>query len=148
MTLIAPFGRAEIESIIPHRDPFLLIDEVVELVPGVRVAARKHLTGDEWWWPGHFPEKPVMPGVLTVEAIAQCGAVAVLAEPENQGKLAFFAGIDDVKFKRIVEPGDTIDLVCEIVQRRGPIGKGKGTAHVGGELACSGMLTFFVGDAP
>ena len=148
MTPTAPFGRAEIEAIIPHRDPFLLIDEVTELVPGVRVAARKHLTGEEWWWPGHFPEKPVMPGVLTVEAIAQCGAVAVLAEEANRGKLAFFAGIDDVKFKRIVEPGDTLELVCEIVAVRGPIGKGRGSAHVGGELACSGTLTFYVGDPP
>ena len=148
MTPVAPFGRTEIEAIIPHRDPFLLIDEVTELEPGVRVAARKHLTGDEWWWPGHFPEKAVMPGVLTVEAIAQCGAVAVLAEEANRGKLAFFAGIDDVKFKRMVEPGDTLDLVCEIVAARGPIGKGSGTAHVGGELACSGTLTFYVGDAP
>lgn len=141
-----PLGKAEIEAIIPHRDPFLLLEEVTELVPGVRVTATKTLTGDEWWFPGHFPERPVMPGVLTVEAMAQAGAVAVLAQPENRGKLAFFAGIDNVKFKRIVEPGDTLTLVCEIVGTRGPIGKGKATAHVGDKLAVSGMLTFFVGE--
>ncbi len=142
-----PLGRAEIESILPHRDPFLLIDEVTELEPGRRVVACKHLTGDEWWFPGHFPARPVMPGVLTVEAMAQTGAVAVLSQPENAGKLAFFAGIDDVKFKRVVEPGDTLVLTCEIDHVRGPIGRGKATAHVDGELVASGTLTFYVGEA-
>lgn len=144
---VAPFGRDEIEKIIPHREPFLLIDEVLELEPGRRVVARREVRADDWWFAGHFPERPVMPGVLTVEAIAQTGAVAVLAEEENRGKLAFFAGIDGCKFKRIVEPGDTLTLECEIVQQRGPIGKGKGTARVGDELAVQTALTFFVGDA-
>jgi 3-hydroxyacyl-[acyl-carrier-protein] dehydratase len=142
----APFGRDEIERILPHRQPFLLIDEVLELEAGKRVVARRLVREDDWWFPGHFPERPVMPGVLTVEAMAQTGAVAVLAEERNRGKLAFFAGIDDCKFKRIVQPGDSLTLACEIVQSRGPIGKGRGTAHVGDELAAQALLTFFVGE--
>ena len=105
----APFGRDVIEAIIPHRDPFLLLDEVLELEPGVRVVARKLVTGAEWFCPGHFPGNPIMPGVIMVEALAQAGAVAALSQEENQGKLALFAGIDDVRFKRIVEPGDVLD---------------------------------------
>jgi 3-hydroxyacyl-[acyl-carrier-protein] dehydratase len=139
-----PFGRAEIEAILPHRDPFLLIDEVLELEPGERVRARKRIAEDEWYLRGHFPGRPVMPGVLIVEAMAQTGAVAVLSQEENRGRLALFAGIDDVRFKRIVEPGDELELECSLEQVRGPIGKGKATAHVGGELAARGMLTFAV----
>ena len=146
MTPTAPFGREEIEKIIPHREPFLLIDEVLELEPGKRVVARREIRADDWWFAGHFPQRPVMPGVLTVEAIAQTGAVAVLVEEANRGKLAFFAGIDNCKFKRIVEPGDVLTLECEIVQVRGPIGKGKGTARVGDEVAVQTALTFFVGE--
>src|ERR671932_18982 len=104
MAVGPPFGRAEIEQILPHREPFLLIDEVVELTPGAGASARKHVREDEWYLRGHFPERPVMPGVLIVEALAQTGAVAVLALEENRGRLALFAGIDDVRFKRIVEP--------------------------------------------
>ena len=140
----APFGRAEIESILPHRDPFLLLDEVVELEPGRRVVARREVRADDFWVPGHFPERPVMPGVLIVEAMAQAGAVAVLIEEENRGKIAFFAGIDDCRFKRVVSPGDTLTLTCEIDTVRGPIGRGKATAHVGDELAARGTLTFAV----
>ena len=140
----APFGRDVIESILPHRAPFLLIDEVVELEPGRRVAARREVRRDDWWFPGHFPERPVMPGVLIVEAMAQAGAVAVLVEEENRGKIAFFAGIDDCRFKRVVEPGDVLSLVCEIDAMRGPIGRGRATAHVGEELAARGTLTFAV----
>ena len=140
----APFGRDVIESILPHRDPFLLIDEVVELEPGVRVAARREVRADDWWFPGHFPERPVMPGVLIVEAMAQTGAVAVLVEEENRGKIAFFAGIDDCRFKRVVEPGDVLSLTCEIETVRGPIGRGRAEAHVGDELAARGRLTFAV----
>jgi 3-hydroxyacyl-[acyl-carrier-protein] dehydratase len=139
-----PFGRAEIETILPHRDPFLLLDEVVELVPGTRVVARFAVRADAWWFPGHFPERPVMPGVLIVEAMAQTGAVAVLVEEANRGKIAFFAGIDDCRFKRVVEPGDVLTLTCEIDQVRGPIGRGKATAHVGDALAARGTLTFAV----
>jgi 3-hydroxyacyl-[acyl-carrier-protein] dehydratase len=146
VTPTAPFGREEIEKIIPHREPFLLIDEVLELEPGKRVVARREIRADDWWFAGHFPQRAVMPGVLTVEAIAQTGAVAVLVEEANRGKLAFFAGIDNCKFKRIVEPGDVLTLECEIVQVRGPIGKGKGTARVGNEVAVQTALTFFVGE--
>ena len=140
----APLGKAEIEAILPHRDPFLLIDEVVELEPGARAVARKRVQPDEWYLAGHFPGRPIMPGVLIVEAMAQTGAVAVLAEEENRGRIAFFAGIDDCRFKRIVSPGDTLTLACEIGQVRGPIGRGKATAHVGAELAARGTLTFAV----
>ena len=139
-----PFGKDAIESILPHREPFLLIDEVTELEPGRRVVARRSVNADDWWFRGHFPERPVMPGVLIVEAMAQTGAVAVLAEEENRGRIAFFAGIDDCRFKRIVSPGDTLTLACEIDQVRGPIGRGKATAHVGTELAARGTLTFAV----
>lgn len=141
---VVPFGRDVIESILPHRDPFLLIDEVTELEPGRRVVARRSVRDGDWWFPGHFPERPVMPGVLIVEAMAQTGAVAVLVQEENRGKIAFFAGIDDCRFKRIVEPGDTLTLVCEIDSVRGPIGRGKATAHVGDELAARGTLIFAV----
>ena len=144
MTPTPPFGRDEIASILPHREPFLLLDSVSELVPGELVAAEYRVPEDGWWFAGHFPERPVMPGVLIVEAMAQTGAVAVLVEEQNRGKIAFFAGIDDCRFKRIVEPGDTLTLRCEIDQVRGPIGRGKATAHVGDELAARGTLTFAV----
>jgi 3-hydroxyacyl-[acyl-carrier-protein] dehydratase len=142
----APLGRREIEEIIPHRDPFLLLDEVTVIEPGVRVVARKRVREDEWYLRGHFPGRPIMPGVLMVEALAQAGAVAVLAEEENRGKLALFAGIEDVRFKRIVGPGDELELTCEVERVRGPIGRGKVKATVDGELAVRGTLTFAVAD--
>ena len=142
--LETPLGRAEIEQILPHREPFLLIDEVLELEPGRRVVARREVRAEDPWFAGHFPGRPVMPGVLIVEAMAQTGAVAVLVEEENRGKIAFFAGIDDCRFKRVVEPGDTLVLTCEIDQVRGPIGRGKATAYVGDQLAARGTLTFAV----
>jgi 3-hydroxyacyl-[acyl-carrier-protein] dehydratase len=137
-----PFGRAEIEAIIPHREPFLFLDEVLELEPGARVVARKAVRADEWFFPGHFPGRPVMPGVIMVEAMAQAGAVAILAQPENRGLTPLFAGIDDVRFKRVVEPGDELVLTCEVERVRGPIGRGKATATVDGKLAVRGTLTF------
>jgi 3-hydroxyacyl-[acyl-carrier-protein] dehydratase len=142
VTPAAPFGREEIEAILPHRAPFLLIDEVLELEPGARVLARKTITDEDC--AGHFPGNPIMPGVKMVEALAQCGAVAVLAQPENRGKLALFAGIDGVRFKRIVRPGDVLLLECSLETVRGPIGRGKARATVGGELAVRGTLTFAV----
>ena len=142
--LTVPLGRTEIESILPHREPFLLIDEVLELEPGKRVVARKTVRADEWYLAGHFPGRPVMPGVLIVEAMAQTGAVAVLSDEENRGKLALFAGIDNVRFKRIVEPGDELELTCELERVRGPIGRGAAEARVDGTLAARGMLTFAV----
>ena len=138
----APFGKAQIEEILPHRDPFLLLDEVLELEPGSRVVARKVVTEEDC--AGHFPGNPIMPGVKMVEALAQAGAVAVLVQEENRGKLALFAGIDDVRFKRIVEPGDELVYECRLETVRGPIGKGKATAHVGDQLAARGTLTFAV----
>ena len=139
----APFGRDVIETIIPHRDPFLLLDEIVELEPGARVLARKLITEADC--AGHFPGNPIMPGVKMVEALAQCGAVAVLSQPENRGKLALFAGIDDVRFKRVVRPGETLMLECTVETVRGPVGRGKAKATVDGELAVRGTLTFAVG---
>jgi 3-hydroxyacyl-[acyl-carrier-protein] dehydratase len=133
-----------IEEILPHREPFLLIDEVLEVTPGVRAVARKTVRADEWYLQGHFPGRPIMPGVLIVEALAQTGAIAVLSEEENRGKLAFFAGIDECRFKRIVEPGDVLELRCELERVRGPIGRGKAEARVDGELACRATLTFAV----
>jgi 3-hydroxyacyl-[acyl-carrier-protein] dehydratase len=141
---VTTLGRAEIEAILPHRDPFLLIDEVLVLEPGRRVVARKRVSEDEWYLRGHFPGRPVMPGVLIVEALAQTGAVAVLSLEENRGRIALFAGIDDVRFKRIVEPGDELELECELDQMRGPVGKGKARATVDGQLAARGTLTFAV----
>src|SRR5437773_7063180 len=137
-------GREEIEAILPHREPFLLLDEVLELEPGERVVARKMIRPDELNMKGHFPGRPVMPGVLIVEAMAQTGAVAVLSQEENRGRIALFAGIDDVRFKRIVEPGDELELECRLEAVRGPVGRGKATARVGDELAARGTLTFAV----
>ena len=142
----APLGRDEIERIIPHRDPFLLLDEVTVIEPGVRVVARKVVREDEWYLAGHFPGRPIMPGVLMVEAMAQAGAVAVLSEEENRGKLALFAGINDVRFKRIVEPGDELEVTCELERLRGPVGRGKATATVDGDLAVRGTLMFALTD--
>ena len=142
--LTVPLGRPEIETILPHREPFLLIDEVLELHPGSRVVARKSVRPDEWYLAGHFPGRPVMPGVLIVEAMAQTGAIAVLAEEQNRGRLALFAGIDGVRFKRIVEPGDELELTCDLERSRGPIGRGRAEARVAGELAARGTLTFAV----
>jgi 3-hydroxyacyl-[acyl-carrier-protein] dehydratase len=144
VTLALPLDRSAIEAILPHREPFLLIDEVLELEPGRRVVALKRVREDEWYLRGHFPGRPVMPGVLIVEAMAQTGAVAVLSEDENRGRIALFAGIDDTRFKRIVEPGDELELECTLEQVRGPIGRGKARATVGGELAARGTLTFAV----
>jgi 3-hydroxyacyl-[acyl-carrier-protein] dehydratase len=143
----AALGREQIEEILPHRDPFLFLDEVLVLDPGSKVVARKHVREDEWFLAGHFPGRPIMPGVIIVEAMAQTGAVAVLADEANRGKLALFAGIDDVRFKRMVLPGDELELTCELERMRGPVGRGKATATVDGELAARGTLMFAVTDA-
>jgi 3-hydroxyacyl-[acyl-carrier-protein] dehydratase len=142
MSVAAPLSREQIMEILPHRDPFLLLDEVIELEAGRRIVARRTVTPDDC--AGHFPGNPIMPGVKMVEALAQAGAVAVLAEEEQRGKLALFAGIDDVRFKRIVRPGDELTLECAVEAVRGPIGRGKVRATVGGKLAVRGMLTFAV----
>jgi 3-hydroxyacyl-[acyl-carrier-protein] dehydratase len=144
VTVAPPFGRDAIEDILPHREPFLLLDEVLELAPGIGAVARKTVRDDEWYLGGHFPGRPVMPGVLIVEALAQTGAIAVLSEADNRGRLALFAGIDDCRFKRLVEPGDVLDLRCELERVRGAVGRGKGEARVDGQLACTATLTFAV----
>ena len=140
----------QIKEIIPHRDPFLLIDEIVELEPGVRAVATKHLTGEEYWFKGHFPQEPVQPGVLMVEMLAQTGAVCALCLPENKGRIAYFAGLDKVKFRNKVVPGNTLRLEVEIIRSRGSIGVGKGVATIveTGKKAVTGEFTFALGDKP
>ena len=133
-----------IKQIIPHRYPFLLIDRIEEHEPGSRAVGYKNVTANEPFFQGHFPDFPVMPGVLIVEALAQVGAVALLSLEENAGKLAFFAGIDKVRFKRQVRPGDTLRLEVAITKSRAGIGFGSATATVDGELACSGELMFAI----
>jgi 3-hydroxyacyl-[acyl-carrier-protein] dehydratase len=138
----APFGRDVIETILPHRDPFLFVDEVLELQPGVRIVARKLVRGDEEFFEGHFPGRPIMPGVIMVEALAQASAILVLVVPENRGKLPLFAGIDKVRFKRIVSPGDELILTARAGAAWGQVGKGDVEARVNGELAVRGTLMF------
>lgn len=137
----------EIMEIIPHRQPFLLIDTVEELEPGIRAVAKKCVSYNEPYFAGHFPSEPVMPGVLIIEALAQTGAVAILCKPENKGKTAYFASINQAKFKKKVVPGDVLVLKTEIIKCKGPIGVGKAEATVNGELAASAELTFAVGKA-
>lgn len=143
-----PLDAVAIQRIIPHRFPFLLIDRVVELEPGKRAVGLKAVTMGEPYFAGHFPSYPVMPGVLIVEALAQVGAVAMLLDPEGAGKLALFAGIDRLRFKRQVRPGDTLRLEVEIGRVRRGIGIGSGTATVDGELACRGEIMFALTEKP
>ena len=138
-------GIKEIQEIIPHRHPFLLIDCIEELEPGVRAVGYKAVTYHEPFFAGHFPQEPVMPGVLIVEALAQTGAVAILGLEENKGKIAYFGAINHAKFKRKVVPGDRLRLECEIIRQKGPVGVGKATATVDGKIAVSAELTFMVG---
>ena len=135
----------EIEEIIPHRHPFLLIDRVEELEPGVKAIGYKSITYNEPYFLGHFPEEPVMPGVLQIEALAQTGAVAILSKKENKGKTAYFGGINQARFKRKVVPGDTLKLDCQIVKQKGSVGVGRAVATVDGEIVVSAELTFVVG---
>ena len=137
-------GIKEIQDIIPHRHPFLLIDCIEELEPGVRAVGYKCVTYNEPYFQGHFPQEPVMPGVLIVEALAQTGAAAILSVEENKGKVAYFGGMNNVKFKRKVIPGDKIRLDCEIIKQKGPVVIGKAVATVDGKAAVSAELTFAV----
>lgn len=136
--------REAIKGIIPHREPFLLIDRIEDMVPGISATGYLDVTADMFWVPGHFPGYAVMPGVLIVEALAQVGSVAMLALPENSGKIGFFGGIDKVRFKRQVVPGDTLRLECVITKQRGAIGFGDAKAFVGDELVCAGELMFAI----
>ena len=134
----------EIMEIIPHRQPFMLIDTIEEMEPGVRAVAKKCVTYNEPFFNGHFPGEPVMPGVLIIEALAQTGAVAILSLDENKGKTAYFAAINSAKFKQKVVPGDVLMLETEIIKVKGPIGIGKATATVNGKVAAQAELTFAI----
>ena len=135
-----------IQDILPHRYPFLLVDRLLEVIPGERAVGLKNVTINEPFFQGHFPGRPIMPGVLIVEAMAQVGAMAILGMPENSGRLALFTGIDNLRFKRQVVPGDTLRLEMEIIKMRGPVGKGRGTATVDGKVAVTGELMFALAD--
>lgn len=143
-----PLDAVAIQAIIPHRHPFLLVDRIIELEAGKRAVGLKNVSMGEPFFQGHFPTYPVMPGVLIVEAMAQVGAVAMLQHPDGAGKLALFAGIDNVRFKRQVKPGDVLRLEVEIGQIRRGIGIGAGTETVDGELACKGDIMFALVPAP
>ncbi len=137
-------NKEEIKKIIPQRDPFLMIDEVEEYVPGESAIAYKHVDENEYYFKGHFPGNPIMPGVLIVESLAQTGAVAILSMKENQGKNALFGGIDKLRFKKTVVPGDTLKLEVKIIKRKGPIGIGEAIATVNDKIVAKGELTFAV----
>lgn len=136
----------QIAEILPHRYPFALVDRITECEPGKRAKGIKCVSVNEMHFCGHFPQKHVMPGVLIIEAMAQVGGVAVLALPENKGKLAFLGGIKNARFKRQVAPGDVLELECELIKQRGPIGVGQATAKVNGEVAVTAELTFAIGN--
>ena len=135
----------EIMDIIPHRYPFLLIDTIEELEPGTRALGRKCVSVNEPFFQGHFPGNPVMPGVLIIEALAQVGAVAMLSQPDFQGRTAYFAGIDKARFRRKVMPGDVLMLETTIIKTKGPVGVGRAVATVNGEKAAEAELTFAIG---
>ena len=137
-------GIKEIEAILPHRHPFLLIDRIDELEPGMRAVGVKAVTFHEEFFAGHFPGEPVMPGVLILEALAQVGAVAILSVEENKGKTACFGGVDNVRFRRKVVPGDVLTLTCEIIRTRGNVGVGTALASVNGERAVTAEMTFVI----
>jgi len=134
----------QIKEIIPHRYPFLLVDRILEVEEGKRAVGIKNVTANEPFFQGHFPEYAVMPGVLIVEALAQVGAVAILKDPSNHGKLVLFAGIDKLRIRTQVKPGDTLELTCEIARLKGPIGKGNAVARVNGKVAVEGELMFAI----
>jgi len=135
-------SREGIENIIPHRDPFLLIDKIIDVEPGRKIRAVKYVREQEYYFKGHFPSNPIMPGVLIVETIAQAGAVLALMMPENKGKLVLFAGIDKARFKKIVKPGDELIVEVELGNLKRNIGKAKGRATVGNDTACIAEIMF------
>ncbi len=135
-------NKEEIKKIIPQREPFLMIDEVEECILGQSAIAYKNVDENEWYFKGHFPGNPIMPGVLICEALAQTGAVAILSMEENKGKNALFGGIDKMKFKKMVVPKDRLKLEVKIIKRKGPIGVGEAIASVNGIVVAKGELTF------
>lgn len=138
-------NREQIMEIIPHRDPFLLIDEIEEMEIGKSITAIKHVNEKEYYFEGHFPQEKVMPGVLIVEALAQAGAVAILSMPEHRGKIAYFGAISEAKFRQKVFPGDTLRLHVELDRLRSKSGKGMATAYLGDKVACRCEITFAIG---
>ena len=137
-------NKEEIKNIIPQREPFLMIDEVENFIPGESAKAYKYVSKVEWYFIGHFPQNPIMPGVLIAESLAQTGAVAILSLEENKGKNALFGGIDKMRFKKIVVPGDKLELEVKIIKKKGPIGIGEAIATVDGKVAVKGELTFAI----
>ena len=137
-------SKEEIKKIIPQREPFLMIDEVESFEPGQSATAYKNVDKEEWYFKGHFPDNPIMPGVLIAESLAQTGAVAILSMEENKGKNAVFGGIDKMKFKKMVGPGDRLKLEVKIIKRKGPRGIGEGIATVDGKVAAKGEFTFAI----
>lgn len=135
----------QIQEILPHRYPFLLVDRITDCEPGKYAKGRKCVSVNEMQFCGHFPQQHVMPGVLVIEALAQVGAVAILTEEENKGKIVFFGGIKNARFKKQIIPGDVIEMECELTDRKGPIGYGKATAKVDGKVAVVAELTFAIG---
>ena len=139
-------SNKEIQEILPHRYPFLLVDKIVECEPGNYAKGIKCVSANEMHFLGHFPGHPVMPGVLIIEALAQVGAVALLTEEENIVKLAFFGGIKNARFKKQVEPGDVLELECKLTSRKGPVGFGEAVAYVDGQIAAKAEISFAIGE--
>ena len=137
-------NKEQIKEIIPQREPFLMIDEVEQYIPGESCTAYKNIKEEEYYFKGHFPGNPIMPGVLMVEALAQTGAVAILSMEENKGKNALFGGINNLKFKKQVIPGDRLKLEVKIIKKKGPIGIGEAIAKKKKKIAVKGELTFAI----